>query len=111
MPSYFATSGSRDAFIRRSLLSFQLLRLNTFGQCLHIFATIGSRDSFIWRSLLAGKALAEDGYFSRVGNGVSIDILCDKWLNKMPPSAAISPTNISLIPLKICELIDNSSRS
>lgn len=75
------------------------------------FATGGNRDSFLWRSLLAGKNLVEDKYVWRVGDGCSIEIWRDKWLSKSPPCAAMAPRNVSPIPIKVCELIDNHSRT
>ncbi|OMO62153.1 reverse transcriptase [Corchorus capsularis] len=52
-------------------------------------ATLGSNPSFVWRSLMAGREVLKKGCRWRIGDGMSVDIWRDEWLNNPP---AFRPT-------------------
>ena len=65
--------------------------------------------SFTWRSLMHGKSLLERGILWRVGNGEDIRITKDKWVPDAP-CHPIQPVVQMPDDLKVCSLIDESSR-
>ena len=46
---------------------------------------------FVWRSLMAAMPILQSGHCLRVGNGVSINALKDKWLPNFPTNKVLNP--------------------
>ncbi|CAI0560493.1 unnamed protein product [Linum tenue] len=64
-------------------------------------AKVGSRPSWAWQGLLAGRDLLLRGLRWRVGDGVRIRILTDKWLPSDPPSSPTLLAGISWCPVLV----------
>ena len=47
--------------------------------------------SYVWRSLMAAMPILQFGHYWRVGNGVSINALKDKWLPNFPTNKVLNP--------------------
>lgn len=66
-----------------------------------MYAKVGYRPSHVWKSLLAGKdQLLSEGLFWHLGNGKSIKIWKDKWINIPMSNKIISP---------VCRLSSNAT--
>ena len=61
--------------------------------------------SYTWRSILKGVELMKDGIIWRVGDGSSINIWTDPWLNRDDARQPITPRRLCLLQ-KVQELID-----
>ncbi|CAL8992514.1 unnamed protein product, partial [Prunus brigantina] len=65
-----------------TLLVAKILKARYFPDDDFMQASLGSSPSLIWRSILWGREVIEGGLLWRVGNGVSIRVLQDRWLPK-----------------------------
>ena len=62
--------------------------------------------SYVWRSLMAAMPILQSGHCWRVGNGVSINALKDKWLPNYPTNMVLNPVQNNWGDLMVCELIN-----
>ena len=67
---------------------------------------LGSHPSYTWRSIMAVQSLVQQGYRGHVGNGLSLNILKDKWLHKPTAFNVISKTMIVPLDARVSLLID-----
>ncbi|XP_073363561.1 uncharacterized protein [Aegilops tauschii subsp. strangulata] len=61
--------------------------------------------SYTWRSILKGVALMKEGLICRVGDGTTIKIWSDPWLNKQGVRTPMTPRGGCLLT-RVCELVD-----
>ncbi|XP_073355407.1 uncharacterized protein [Aegilops tauschii subsp. strangulata] len=61
--------------------------------------------SYTWRSILKGVALLKEGLICRVGDGTSIKIWSDPWLNREGLRTPKTPRGRCLLT-RVCELVD-----
>ena len=54
---------------------------------------MGSWPSFTWRSIIAAKKIVRKGCKWQVGDGASIGIWADKWLNELATFKVLSQPN------------------
>ena len=47
-------------------------------------ASVTHNMSYLWRSLLKGKDIVHEGSIWRIGDGRSINVWKDKWVNSLP---------------------------
>ncbi|KAK9998185.1 hypothetical protein SO802_017788 [Lithocarpus litseifolius] len=64
-----------------SYLVYRVLKDKYFPDSDFLKAKLGSHPSYAWRSILATLNIVRKGCKWQVGNGASIDIWTDKWLN------------------------------
>ena len=62
--------------------------------------------SFVWRSLMAAMPILQSGHCWRVGNGVLINALKDKWLPNFPTNKVLNPIQDNWDELLVSELIN-----
>ena len=74
-------------------------------------AKLGSHPSYTWRSIMAMQSLIQQGYRWQVGNGLSLNILKDKWLHKPTTFNVISKPMIVPLDARVSLLIDPYTRS
>ncbi|CAL2228927.1 unnamed protein product [Prunus armeniaca] len=60
----------------------KILKARYFPEDDFMRVSLGSSLSMIWKSILWGREVIEDGLLWRVGNGVSIRVLHDRWIPK-----------------------------
>jgi hypothetical protein len=90
-------------------LCAKVLKGRYYPKCSFIDSVPTRSSSFTWRSLMYGKSLLERSVLWRVGNGEEIRITKDKWIPDAPRHP-IFPTVDIPDDLKVCSLIDESSR-
>ena len=85
-----------------SSLVYRVLKARYFLDSNFLGAKLGSRPSYAWRSILAAQNIVRKWCKWQVGNGASIDIWVDKWLN--------GPATFSVLT-RLNTLLDQSSVS
>ena len=66
-------------------LFYRVYKARYFPGCSFMDAKLGHNPSFVWRSLLAARDVIRVGSMWKIGDGQSIKITCNKWLQH-PPS-------------------------
>ncbi|OMO54692.1 reverse transcriptase [Corchorus capsularis] len=88
-------------------LCFRLMKAKYFRGSNFMAARQGRNPSFLWRSLLAGRAVLAEGCRWRVGDGASIRVFVDKWINSPPSykpmSQYVEDENLNI---RVSDLID-----
>ncbi|XP_010446064.1 PREDICTED: uncharacterized protein LOC104728833 [Camelina sativa] len=104
----------------QALLAKQAWRLVQYPDCLldklmksryydeEIFfdASLSQRPSFAWRSILFGRDLLKKGLIKRVGNGKSMLVWLDKWLDDEGVRAPWRKNQFFEVGLKVSSLIN-----
>lgn len=67
-------------------LCSSVLRAKYFPEGNLLKAKLKSGSSFTWQSIMIGLEAFRRGYIWRVGDGMQIDILEDRWLPSNPAS-------------------------
>jgi hypothetical protein len=88
----------------------KILKEKYFPDVPFLEACVGSRPSYVWRSIAQSRHLLEAGLFWRVGNGLQISILKDKWLPDCCTVLVQSPMFVLHLEAKVSELIDPTTR-
>lgn len=110
----------------QALLAKQAWRLIHFEDCLmsrvlkskyfedtdFINAVPGSRSSYAWKSLLEGRRLLQEGIKPQVGNGESLHVWTDPWLEDEDGICRplLRRQRYFNVNLKVAELIDFQTR-
>ena len=63
--------------------------------------------SYVWRSLMATMPILQSGHCWKVGNGVSMNALKDKWLPNFPTNKVLNLIQDNWGELMVCELINS----
>ena len=92
----------------------QLLKSGYFSHSGFLETKVGQRPSFAWRSLLFGRDLLVKGLQKRVGDGNSISVWTEKWIEDEKDGYGLRAPwikNITFnVNLRVRELIDFQSR-
>ncbi|KAG7547654.1 Ribonuclease H domain [Arabidopsis suecica] len=126
LPKHLGGLGFRDIqLFNQSLLAKQAWRLIQYPDCIFsrfiksryfpnsdfLDACLGGRPSFGWRSIIHGRDLLIKGLIKNIGNGASICVWVDRWLNDDDGMRAPWIKNTFINPdLRVKELIDVSRR-
>lgn len=69
-------------------------------------ARLGNNPSYAWRSIVQARHVLEKGLMWRVGNGPSIRIKEDRWLQALPTHQVLSPCYGLEPDARVSSLID-----
>lgn len=89
----------------------KVLKSKYFDQNEFHIAVLGVRPSFAWTSILYGRSLLLKGLVKRVGNGASISVWVDPWLDMGGLRPPLIKNLFINIDLKVSELIDPITKS
>jgi len=87
-----------------------IMKARYFPLCDFLEAGLGSRSSFTWRSILHGRELLKKGLLKRVGNGNSIRVWMDPWIEDGAVRMPWIMNPIINIELRVKDLIDFRNR-
>ncbi|XP_024013803.1 uncharacterized protein LOC112087890 [Eutrema salsugineum] len=85
----------------------QVMRSRYYDNDNILDAEIGTRPSFGWRSILFGRDLLERGLRLMVGNGASIRVWTDLWIEDGDYRAPLRKNSLVDLELKVEDLIDH----
>lgn len=86
-------------------LCAQVLKARYFPHTSILEAQAHPGISYTWRSILKGVALMKEGLICQVGDGTSIKIWSDPWLNREGVRTPMTPRGRCLLT-RVCELDD-----
>ena len=72
----------------------KIMKAKYFSDCSVLEAPLGTKPSFPWRSIHSSMDLFQEGLVWRVGNGKTIRIWKDRWLNTPTTYRVQSPPKI-----------------
>jgi ribonuclease HI len=88
----------------------QVLKKKYFSNESFLSSRIGNNPSYVWRSIWGAKKLIQDGMIWRVGDGNSIKIWGDKWIDSTYSRMIQSPVRVLGENAKVRDLIDDSTK-
>lgn len=121
MPKHLGGMGFKDiGLFNQALLAKQAWRVLQYPKCLlsrllksryfpeggFLGAGLGNRPSYEWRSVSFGRELLSEGLVKRVGNGGSIKVWGELWIDDNGLRAPLMKNAIINIDLLVMELID-----
>jgi hypothetical protein len=87
----------------------QVLKSKYFSKESFIMSRLGSNPSYVWRSIWGAKHLVQAGMRWRVGNGNSIKIWGDKWIDSTSSGLIQAPVRVLGENAKVSALIDDTT--
>ncbi|KAL9413382.1 hypothetical protein AB3S75_041953 [Citrus x aurantiifolia] len=90
-------------------LAARIMKARYFREGNFLNASTGSNPSYIWRSLLWGRQVILKGCRWRIGNGMSVLIYRDNWIQRPSTFQPFSTPKMSP-EAKVAELIDKENR-
>ncbi|OMO97058.1 reverse transcriptase [Corchorus capsularis] len=89
-------------------LCYRILKAKYFTNNSLIDANLGRNPSFLWRSLLAGRKVIIEGSRWRIGNGMTVKVWEDKWINNSTDFKPHPlPGTLCNDQLRVSDLIDH----
>uniref|UniRef100_A0A1J3E4V1 Putative mitochondrial protein n=1 Tax=Noccaea caerulescens TaxID=107243 RepID=A0A1J3E4V1_NOCCA len=125
LPKHLGGMGFRDiGLFNQALLAKQAWKVLHFPMCLlsrllksryfpqgdFLVAGLGNRPSFGWRSVSFGKDLLSEGLMKRVGNGASIKVWGELWIEDNGLKAPLMKNHVINIDLLVKDLVDGENR-
>lgn len=92
-----------------SSLVSKVLQARYYRSFSFLSVSVGSNPSFIWRSILWGREVIKRGFRWRVGNGRSISVYKNNWLQRPDTFKSFSPP-ILLEDLVVADLINEEKQ-
>ena len=92
-----------------SSLVYRVLKAKYFPKSDFLKAKLGSRPSYAWRSILVTLNIIRKGCKWQVGNGASINIWTDKWLNGLSTFKVLTKLNTLPNQSSVSLLIDSET--
>ena len=87
-------------------LLYQCFKVRYFPRSNFLEAKESPNCSHVWRSLMVAMPILQSGHCWRVGNGVSINALKDKWLPNFPTNEVLNHIQENWGDLIVCKLIN-----
>jgi ribonuclease HI len=88
----------------------RIMKAKYFPDCSVLEASLGKKPSFAWRSIHSSMDLLQEGLVWRVGNGKTIRIWKDRWLNTPTTYRVQSPPKILADNATVSLLIDANTK-
>jgi hypothetical protein len=83
-----------------------ILKEKYFPESDFLQARLGNNPPYAWRNIIQARQVLEKGLMWRVGNGASIRIKGDKWLQTLPTHQFQSPCCGLELDARVSALID-----
>lgn len=83
-----------------------LLKSRYFSYCDFLQSVEGSRPSFVWKSILYGRDLLAKRLKLKLGNGNSMIVWTDKWIEDVKDEISVIKNCLIDISLRVDQLID-----
>ena len=87
-----AKQGWRMVQCNDSLL-YQCFKARYFPRSSFLEAKVSPNCLYVWRSLMAAQPILLSGHCQRVGNGLSINVLKDRWIPSYPTNSILHPVH------------------
>jgi hypothetical protein len=104
-----AKQGCRIMQNEESLVA-QVLKKKYFSKESFLSSRLGNNPSYVWRSIWGAKRLVQSGMIWGVGDGNSIKIWDDKWIDSTYSGMIQSPVRVLGEDAKVRALIDDSTK-
>ncbi|XP_023906045.1 uncharacterized protein LOC112017822 [Quercus suber] len=87
-------------------LLYRCFKARYFPRSSFLEAKESPNCSYVWRSLMAAQPIIQAGHCWRVGNGLSINALKDRWLPNFPTNKVLNLVQGNLGEMKVADLIN-----
>ena len=75
-------------------LMYQCFKARYFPRSKFMEALDSPNSSYVWKSIMAAQPILNMGCCWRVGDGVDIKVLSDKWIPNHPTNGVIQPPDV-----------------
>ena len=100
-----AKQGWRMVQYNDSLL-YQCFKARYFPRSSFLEAKVSLNYSYVWRSLMAAQPILLSRHCWRVGNGISINSLKDRWIPNYPTNSILHPVHEDVEGMRVVDLIN-----
>ena len=100
-----AKQGWRMVQYNDSLL-YQCFKARYFPRSSFLEAKVSLNYSYVWRSLMAAQPILLSRHCWRVGNGISINSLKDRWIPNYPTNSILHPVHEDMEVMRVANLIN-----
>ena len=100
-----AKQGWRMVQCKDSLL-YKCFKARCFPRSSFLDAKVSPNCSYVWRSLMDAQPILLFGHCWRVGNGLSINVLKDRWIPNYPTNKILHPVHRDVEEMMVADLIN-----
>ena len=88
-------------------LLYQCFKARYFPRSSFLEAKVSPNCSYVWRSLMAAQPILLFGHCWRVGNGLSINVLKDRWIPNYPTNRILHLVHEDVEGMMVADLINS----
>ena len=87
-------------------LLYQCFKARYFPRSSFLEAKVSPNCLYVWRSLMAAQPILLSGHCQGVGNGLSINVLKDRWIPSYPTNSILHPVHEDVEGMRVADLIN-----